>query len=132
IKEKRLKGAVKVYSDVASAFNEDVRRPGFERLVGDVESGEITDVCVWHTDRLVRQVSDGERLVAFMKRGLRVHSVHDTFAAATPEEAFMTRVLVTVAQHESENTQRRVKAAHARIAAEGRHSGGPRMYGYPA
>lgn len=38
-------------SDGLSAWKRGVRRPGWERLLERVESGESDGIVVWHTDR---------------------------------------------------------------------------------
>jgi site-specific DNA recombinase len=41
-------------SDGLSAWKRSVRRPGWERLLERVQSGESDGIVVWHTDRLFR------------------------------------------------------------------------------
>src|SRR5713226_3014584 len=55
---------IRVYSDNdLSAYSGKVR-PRFRDLLRDIESGEVTFVAAWHTDRLYRSITD---LGAFMK-----------------------------------------------------------------
>lgn len=50
-------------SDGLSAWKRTVRRPGWERLLDRVKSGESDGCVVWHTDRLFRQPRDLEALI---------------------------------------------------------------------
>ena len=43
-----------------SAWRKGAKRPGWERLLARLESGESDGVCVWHVDRLFRQPKDLE------------------------------------------------------------------------
>ncbi len=60
----RLGGVIgEELSDGLSAWKKNVRRPGWERLLQRVESGESDGIVVWHTDRLFRQPRDLEKLI---------------------------------------------------------------------
>ncbi|HEV7651983.1 MAG TPA: recombinase family protein [Actinophytocola sp.] len=63
-------------SDGLSAWKLNVRRPGWERLLERVESGESDGIVVWHTDRLFRQPRDLEKLIELANKGFRVASAH--------------------------------------------------------
>src|SRR4051812_1257392 len=59
----RLRGwdVLEVYEDVdRSAYLPGVRRPAFERLIGDLHG--LDGLLVWRLDRLVRRPSDFERV----------------------------------------------------------------------
>lgn len=56
-----------VYTDTLTASKENKRRPDFERLVADIEAGEVDRVLLWHCDRLYRQPQDLERLVSIVE-----------------------------------------------------------------
>jgi DNA invertase Pin-like site-specific DNA recombinase len=46
---------VAVYSDVASAYAENAKRPDFEAALDDLRAGRIDGIAVWKVDRLVRE-----------------------------------------------------------------------------
>ena len=92
-------------SDGLSAWKRGVRRPGWERLLERVESGESDGIVVWHTDRLFRQPRDleaadrrwarrGSRLRPRMVRGIWRTRTTGSFCGSrspTPPDRRMTR-----------------------------------------
>lgn len=111
-------------SDGMSAWKRGVRRPGWERLLERVESGESDGIVVWHTDRLFRQPSDLEKLVLLGERGFRLASAHGERNLASTEDQFMLRIETAHAKKSSDDTSRRIKrrwATPVRVAWQGRH-----------
>jgi hypothetical protein len=53
---------VAVYSDIASAYAENAKRPDFEAALDDLRAGRIDGIAVWKVDRLVRRVSQFRRV----------------------------------------------------------------------
>src|SRR3954466_1515313 len=52
----------------ASAYNESVRRPGFDSLLDAARAGEIDGVAVWALDRLTRQPAQIEQVIGLMRK----------------------------------------------------------------
>ena len=117
--------------DGLSAWKKGVRRPGWERLLERVESGESDGVVVWHTDRLFRQPRDLERLIELGERGVKVHSAHGARDLADPDDRFILRIEVAHAARSSDDTSRRIKRRFATFRDQGRVTGGPRRFGFP-
>jgi DNA invertase Pin-like site-specific DNA recombinase len=119
-------------SDGMSAWKRGVRRPGWERLLERVESGESDGIVVWHTDRLFRQPRDLEELVELGERGFRLASAHGERDLASPEDQFMLRIEVAHAKKSSDDTSRRIKRRFQTKREQGAgYLGGPRRFGWP-
>ncbi|WIX83054.1 recombinase family protein [Amycolatopsis carbonis] len=118
-------------SDGLSAWNRKVKRPGWERLLARVESGESDGCVVWHTDRLFRQPRDLEALIDLAEHGYKVYSAHGERDLADPDDRFILRIEVAHAARSSDDTSRRLKRRFESIRAQGRETGGPRAFGFP-
>ncbi len=118
-------------SDGLSAWKRGVRRPGWERLLERVESGESDGIVVWHTDRLFRQPRDLERLIELGEKGFTVASAHGARDLADPDDRFILRIEVAHAARSSDDTSRRIKRRFETLRANGQKTGGPRLFGFP-
>ncbi|MCW2857582.1 MAG: Resolvase domain protein [Marmoricola sp.] len=120
----------------ASAYNRRVKRPMFERLLDDIEHGEIDGIIVWHDDRLTRQPRDFERFLdACEQRGITNNYVTATGNSnlSTPDGIFTARLMANIANFESAHKSERVKAKRREEAAAGKpQTGGVRPFGYLA
>lgn len=124
---------VDVFEDVdVSAFQRNVRRPEFERLIEAVRSRAIDGVLAWKLDRVSRRMRDFVRLdEAAQDADAFIATVTDGIDTRTPTGRFVAELLTSQARMESENTSIRVKRKHAERAAEGRpNPGGRRPFGY--
>jgi DNA invertase Pin-like site-specific DNA recombinase len=117
--------------DDISAFS-GRRRPDYERMLTDIEAGNITAVIAWHPDRLHRRSAELERYISLCER----HRVDNQTVTAgmwdlsTPSGRMTARQLGAVAAYESEHKSERLKAARIDYAKRGKHHGGIRCYGY--
>lgn len=117
-------------SDGLSAWNRKVRRPGWERLLERVESGESDGIVVWHTDRLFRQPRDLEKLIELGERGVKVFSAHGERDLADADDRFILRIEVAQAAKSSDDMSRRIKRRFTTFRQQGRTTGGPRQFGF--
>ncbi|MEV6899166.1 recombinase family protein [Amycolatopsis sp. NPDC051372] len=118
--------------DGLSAWKRSVRRPGWQRLLERVESGESDGIVVWHTDRLFRQPRDLEKLIELGERGFKVYSAHGERDLADPDDRFILRIEVAHAARSSDDTSRRIKRRFTTKREQGvGHLGGPRRFGWP-
>jgi site-specific DNA recombinase len=99
------------YSDNdLSAFKENVIRPGFERLLADLESGVIDGVVCYDLDRLARRLDDLERLIRIYDRArvegrpLVFASVQGAIDLGTDDGIVLARVIVSFANKASRGT----------------------------
>lgn len=107
-------------------------RPGYRRLLKDIEAGRVGTVVCWHTDRLHRSPSELEEWISACEpRGVEVHTVKaGEINLATANGRAMARTLGAWARYESEHRSERVASAMDRIAKDGGYLGGPRPFGY--
>jgi len=125
---------VDVYSDVDTSAFRKVKRPGFERMLADVAAGLIDVIQVWKLDRLLRRAAEFERVwAACEKAGANLASVHDSLDTTHETGRAVARILVAMAQLESEQMSLRIRGAKADAKAAGKpRSGGTRPFGLSA
>jgi DNA invertase Pin-like site-specific DNA recombinase len=122
----------KELDDGLSAWKKNVRRPGWEKLLERVASGESHGIVVWHTDRLFRQPRDLEALIDLADKGFLVVSAHGSRDLANPDDRYILRIEVAHAARSSDDTSRRIKRRFATYREKGiGHIGGPRRFGWP-
>ena len=117
-----------------SAWQRSRKRPGWDRMLADVEAGKINAIVVYHGDRLIRQPWDLEILLSLAdSKGVRLASPTGTRDLDNPDDRFILRIEAAQACRESDNTSRRRKAQYERWRREGkvRPGGrGGRPYGF--
>jgi DNA invertase Pin-like site-specific DNA recombinase len=113
---------VEVYCDNSrSAWQRNRKRPGWDRMLADVEAGKINAIIVYHGDRLVRQPRDLEDLLDLAHgKGIKLASPTGTRDLDDDEAQFILGIEANMARRESANTSRRRKAQYARWRREGR------------
>ena len=71
-----------MYSDIASAYAVNAKRPDFEAALDDLRAGRIDGIAVWKVDRLVRRVSQFRRVLDTLESsGGRLVTVQDPAGA---------------------------------------------------
>ena len=118
------------YQD-AGLSGSNTSRPGLQRLLADIEAGEIQVVVVYKFDRLSRSMLDFLQILDFFKRhGVSFVSVSQRFDTSTPVGEMTLNVLLSFAQFErqiiAERTRDKIHAARRR----GRWTGGAPPLGY--
>jgi DNA invertase Pin-like site-specific DNA recombinase len=108
------------------------RRPGFEALMTDIESGRITAVIAWSLDRLTRNARDRLRLLEVGKeRGLILALVRGSdLDLSTPAGRLTADILGSVAQHEIDQKADRQRRAALQRSEMGKPPSGVRLTGY--
>ena len=126
---------IRLYSDNdISAADPRKRRPQFERLLDDMQAGEVGTVWCWAQDRLLRQSKDAERVIDAADAGnVEIRSINNTINLVTPADRMSFRMGVMFSTMEVENTRYRRAAKGREIATKGGHNGGgQRLFGYTA
>lgn len=115
-----------------SAFQTRVRRPAFEQLLADLQSGVLEGLVVYDLDRLARQPADLERLLGIFdsRPALCFATVQGDIDLMSPDGRTMARVLIAFANKSSMDTSRRTKRKHLELAQAGRPVGGTRPFGW--
>ncbi|KXO95213.1 Putative DNA-invertase from lambdoid prophage Rac (plasmid) [Tsukamurella tyrosinosolvens] len=123
---------LRVESDNDISAYSGKRRPGYERTLAALESGEASAVIAWHSDRLHRRNTELEPFLDIVERtGAQVATVQSgPVDLASPSGRMTARILGAVAQQEVEHTTARIKAQKAQTAAAGGYRGGMRPFGY--
>jgi site-specific DNA recombinase len=108
------------------------RRPGYEALLADLETGRADAVIAWHTDRLHRSTTELEGFIAVCEpRGVPTHCVKaGPLDLSTASGRMTARITGAVARHEVEHMIERQKAAKMQAARAGKFRGGRRAFGY--
>lgn len=115
------------YDDNMSAWNPDVTREDWERLLTDTHAGGYTAVVGRYADRLTRQPEQGEALLSACKASRT--ELHTT-SAGHITSALMFRIELALAAEESDQKSRRMTDKHRTLAAAGQFHGGRRRFGY--
>lgn len=102
-----------------------MRRPGMEKLEGDVSAGKVDTVLVWRLDRLGRTAAG---VLAFLEQldvaGVKFVAARDGFDSDNPAGRLVRGVLAQVAAYEREVISDRIRAGIAKAKAEGKRWGG--------
>lgn len=107
-------------------------RPQFERMLKAVEAGEIDVILSYHLDRLLRRLSELERVFTICQNaGAHIVTVADGVDTSNDGGRLVARILASVAQGEVERKSARQKRAMRQLAERGKGWGG-RAFGYKA
>lgn len=102
------------------------RRPKYDRLIAELQAGQLTAVVAYHPDRLYRRLTDLEAFIdAVGVTGTEVVTVKAgdvDFSSASGR--MIAGILGAVSKHESERMGERVARAMRERAVQGRHAGG--------
>lgn len=117
--------------DGRSAWDPSVKRPGWDALMGRLESGESGGVIVFDMERFSRQPADGERLIKAAERGLVVLDSDAEFdlTAASGKKGF--RDAMTAAAYYSDRLHDRVTRGK-RLKASAGEVDARRSFGFEA
>jgi DNA invertase Pin-like site-specific DNA recombinase len=100
-------------------------RPGFGRLLRDLEEGKVARIVVWRMDRLGRTARGLTALFEDLgSRGVGLVSLKEGLDLTTPAGRLLAHVLASVAAYETEVRAERVLAGQAAARAAGKTWGG--------
>jgi DNA invertase Pin-like site-specific DNA recombinase len=121
---------VEIDNDVSASTGK--RRPGYERLVAQLDAGIADAVIAWHADRLHRRPIELEGFVDLAeRRGVVVATVKaGEIDLTTPSGRMVARMLGAAARHEVEQTSQRQKRKREQLNDAGLWAGGPVPYGF--
>ncbi len=109
----------------------NTRRPDFNRMIADAESGIIHRIIVYKIDRFSRSLLDFTNIWEMLARnGVEFVSVNEKFDTSTPIGKAMLFILMVFAQLERETISERVADNYYQRAKSGRWTGGPAPYGF--
>jgi len=110
------------------------RRPEYERMLEEIESGLVEGIVVYHADRLHRHPRELEDFIDLCQRfGTKLATVTGDIDLSTHDGQLIARIHGAVAKKESDDKSRRIRRKHEELAAAGRLSGGgTRPFGFEA
>jgi site-specific DNA recombinase len=110
------------------------RRPEYERMLEEIETGLVEGIVVHHADRLHRHPRELEDFIDLCQRlGTKLATVTGDIDLSTHDGQLIARIHGAVAKKESDDKSRRIRRKHAELAAAGRLSGGgTRAFGFEA
>lgn len=108
-------------------------RPGFEKLLVAIASGNYDVLIVWHVDRLYRSMKDLERIIEAAEKGkILIATVNSgELDLSTSAGRMIARILGSVARQESEHhAERRREANLSRALSGAWRREGSRPFGF--
>jgi len=109
----------------------DLKRPAFQRMMSDINSGKINTVIVKKVDRLSRSILDFEHLYkVFEEKNVDMISLQENFDTSTAIGRSVIRIVLIFAQLEREQTSERTIDVMAYRAKLGLFNGGYPRLGY--
>ena len=110
-----------------------LERPALQRLMGDLDAGQVDQIVVYKIDRLTRSLADFAKLVERLDAaGASFVSVTQSFNTATSMGRLTLNVLLSFAQFEREVTAERIRDKIAASKRKGLWMGGLVPFGYDA
>jgi site-specific DNA recombinase len=121
-----------VYEDNDLSAYSGKRRPGYEQLLADAKAGRIKVIVAWHADRLTRQPTENEALIALAERyGIQLATVTGEHDLASPSGRLHFRMLGSIARYESEHRAERLRLKWEELARAGKPKvSGLRPFGF--
>lgn len=117
------------YVDDASA--KDLNRTNMKRLIKDAKEQKFDVVVFYKLDRLVRSVSDLDKLLKiFDANNIAIRSVTEPFDTTTAMGRFLITLVAAIAQWERETISERVTVNMISKANKGERNGGRAPFGY--
>ncbi|MGE8078125.1 recombinase family protein [Peribacillus loiseleuriae] len=109
----------------------DMNRPQLQKLIKEVEAGDIDCVLVYRLDRLTRSVLDLYKLLQlFEKHGCKFKSATEVYDTTTAMGRLFITLVAALAQWERENTAERVRFGMAEKARQGKWTSSIPPFGY--
>lgn len=106
-------------------------RPGFQRLMKAVQSGDVDLIVVYKIDRLSRSLADLSRMIeVFDRHNVSFASVTQAFNTSTASGRLMLNTLTTFGQFEREVISERIRDKICAAKKRGMWQGGVPAYGY--
>lgn len=130
--ERRGWEVLDVYQDNDITASGKKKRPAWERLLQDLESGIVEAVVAYSSSRMYRRPADLQRLIKLTKeRGVEIDTVTSgRIDLSTVQGRMLAGILAEVDQAELDTLIERTRRKMAELSAEGKRWGGKRPFGY--
>lgn len=127
---KEVQGEFRVYQDRGFS-GKNTARPAFQRMMDEVQRGEICRIVVYRLDRFSRSIADFGRAWELLQQcGVEFSSVSERFDTSTPMGRAMLHIIMVFAQLERETIAQRVRDNYYERVKLGSWMGGPAPYGF--
>lgn len=121
---------IKVYKDVGFS-GKNIKRPQFEQMLKDIESGNVDFVVSYRLDRVSRSITDFANLLnMFEKYNVKYISATEQFDTSSPMGRAMIYIVMVFAQLERETIAGRIEDNYRYRAKYGYFMGGNTPFGY--
>lgn len=119
------------YFDDPGYSGKNLKRPGIQRLIEEIERGHIDAVVVHKLDRLTRNIGDLYKLMQlFEERRVKFMSITEHIDTSSAMGRMFTFMLGIFAQWYRENLSEEVKKGMSQRAKKGLHNITVPLYGY--
>lgn len=109
----------------------NTKRPAFEKMMEQVEAGNIEKVAVYRLDRISRSIVDFSDFIGRLEEHhTSFISATEKFDTSTPVGRAMLYIVVVFAQLERETIAERVRDNYYNRIKNGAWGGGPAAYGF--
>ncbi|MDL4842789.1 recombinase family protein [Aquibacillus rhizosphaerae] len=109
----------------------NTKRPELQRMINNIEIGEIECVLVYKLDRLTRSVLDLYKLLeTFEKYDCKFKSATEVYETTTAMGRMFITLVAALAQFERENMAERISMGLQEKARQGKYTHNQRLFGY--
>lgn len=109
-----------IYADEGISGKNIVDRPAINRLIEDIQDGNVNNVLVFKVDRLTRSTKDLIELVElFEQQACAFNSLTESIDTDTPSGRMFLKIIGIFAEFERENLVTRLKLGFERKVKEG-------------
>lgn len=121
--------SARIYEDRGFS-GKNTKRPGFRKMLEDVQHGLIEKIIVYRLDRLSRSILDfGQMWQELERNQVDFVSVNEKFDTSTPMGRAMIYIIMVFAQLERETIAERVADNYYTRVKKGNWPGGPAPFG---
>lgn len=112
---------VGVYNDAGiSARKKHTKRPALQRLLSDVENGQVDIILFTKLDRWFRNISDYYKVQEILdKYKVTWKTIHEDYDTVTASGRLKVNIMLSVAQDEADRDSERIKAVFDSKRAKG-------------
>lgn len=109
----------------------NVNRDGFQKMMREIEKGNIEEVIVYRLDRISRSLADFVDILNTLKQyNVKFVSSQESFDTSSPYGEMIVKILMVFAEFERQSIIARVTQAYEHRSELGFYMGGRKPYGF--
>ncbi len=109
----------------------NVNRDGFQKMMREIEKGNIEEVIVYRLDRISRSLADFVDILNTLKKyDVKFISSQESFDTSSPYGEMIVKILMVFAEFERQSIIARVTQAYEHRSELGFYMGGRKPYGF--